>query len=115
MLTTFFWLVIGHFLCDYVFQSDTVAREKNADSETTLQEHVPWFYWMTAHAMTHAAAVMLITGNIGFALMEFGTHFAIDTMKCKGWYGIHVDQALHLLCKAFYVARMLGYFRIEGV
>lgn len=103
-----FGLIAGHFICDYVFQSDTMAREKNAESTTALQETVPWYYWMTAHALTHAVAIALITANPVFVLIEFVSHFAFDHMKCRSWISLHVDQLLHLTMKVLYGLSLFG-------
>ncbi len=98
-----FAFVAAHFAVDYPLQGDTTAREKNPNSTTALQEAVPWFYWMTAHALMHAAAVALITGSVWFTAIEFVLHFALDYAKCEGWISIHTDQAGHLLTKGVFV------------
>lgn len=98
-----FALVSAHFALDYPLQGDTTAREKNPNSTTPLQAHVPWFYWMTAHAIMHAAAVALITGSALFTAIEFIAHFALDYAKCQGWISIHVDQVGHLATKGGFV------------
>lgn len=95
-----FWLVSGHFICDYVLQGDTMAREKSASSTSELQRQVPWYYWMTAHAATHGAAVAFITGRVDLGCCEAALHGLIDSAKCRKKISIHVDQALHLVCKA---------------
>jgi len=98
-----FALVVGHFALDYPLQGDTTAREKNPNSTTPLQAAVPWWYWMTAHALMHAAAVAAITGSGVFAAIEFVVHFALDYAKCQGWISIHTDQACHLLTKGVFL------------
>lgn len=94
-----FWLVISHFALDYPLQGDAVAVEKSRHSKSALQAHVPWYYWLTAHALMHAGGVALVTGSVALGGAELCAHWAIDFGKCERWYGIHVDQALHLACK----------------
>ena len=48
-----------------------------------------------------AGTVWIITGSVVFAAIELVAHWWIA--KCENWTGIHTDQALHYLCKAFYV------------
>jgi hypothetical protein len=98
-----FWLVAGHFICDYVLQGDTMAREKNEFSKTDLQKHVPWYYWMVAHASTHGAAVALITGRVDLGWYEAALHGVIDIAKCRKKINIHVDQVLHLAAKLLWL------------
>lgn len=63
-----------------------------------------WPYALSAHALMHGAAVSLITGSVVLGLAETGAHWCIDFGKCENWYGIHLDQALHLACKVLWVA-----------
>lgn len=98
-----FWLVVAHFAFDYPLQGDTTAREKNRHSDTPLQVAVPWFYWMAAHALCHGGAVAAVTGSVRLGCAETVAHFAIDFGKCERWFSIHVDQALHLACKALWL------------
>lgn len=104
----FFWLIVGHALCDFALQSDAMAKGKNRNVKPT---NIPpgaipqtiWPYWLTSHALIHAGAVALITGSIGFGLAEFFAHWLIDYMKCENVTDIHADQAFHLVCKVFWV------------
>ena len=62
-----------------------------------------WPYWLSAHALIHGGAVWLITGNMSLGLIEVILHWIIDFAKCEGWTNIHIDQLLHMICKAVYV------------
>lgn len=96
-----FFLVVGHAVCDYPLQGDFMARAKNHRTP------VPGFDWLAVlvfHAVIHAGAVLLVTGSLDLALAELCFHAAIDFGKCSGRFGFRVDQGLHLLCKALYVA-----------
>jgi hypothetical protein len=94
-----FYLVVAHALFDFPLQGDTVAVNKNRNAKTELQKHVPWYMWMSSHALCHGGAVALITGSLLFGIAETVAHFIIDFFKCDKRYGIGVDQALHILCK----------------
>lgn len=96
-------LIAAHFIIDFPLQGDTTAREKNPNSTTSLQEVVPWYWWMTAHVMMHAAAVAAITGSLVFAIIELVVHFAVDYAKCRNWITLNTDQTCHLLTKGLFV------------
>lgn len=91
-------LVAGHLICDYPLQGDAIALGKNRNVDPA-RFGVNWYYWMASHAATHAMAVWIITGNFAAGLFEFIMHFIIDFGKCEKKYGLHVDQALHVICK----------------
>lgn len=93
-LDVFLWLWIGHCLCDYAWQLDFVAINKNP---ILNGEHNPiWFWCMLAHASIHALPVMWLTGNIRLAWIMIVSHFIIDYIKCKGLITFNQDQLLHL-------------------
>ena len=95
----FFQLLVGHALVDFPLQTGPMATEKSRHSATKLQKEVPWYYWLSAHAILHGGAVLLITGSLGLGLLETAVHWLIDFAKCEGWTNIHIDQALHVGCK----------------
>lgn len=99
-LLVFFYLVLGHFITDYIFQSDFVAKHKSRKNNLA---DVPWYYIMFSHAAAHAATVITITGNPWLGLAELLVHYAIDVGKCESYFNIHIDQALHILCKLIWV------------
>jgi hypothetical protein len=98
------WLVVGHAVMDFWAQSDAMARMKNRNRKP---ENVPpgatpqviWPYALTAHALMHGAAVAYLTGSIWLGLAETVVHWVTDFGKCENWYGIHTDQAIHLVSK----------------
>ena len=114
MLTSFFallfLLVAGHAVCDFSLQNEAIALEKNRHSTSALQRHVPWFYWLSAHALTHGLAVALTTSSVVLGVLETLAHWVIDFGKCEKWYSIHIDQTLHVLCK---VAWALAFLRFS--
>lgn len=99
LLMVAFLLAAAHFAFDYAWQGDTVAVNKNPNANTPLQKFVPWYYWLVSHAFMHGAAVALITNSGLLGLAETVAHFLIDLGKCQNKYSIHVDQALHIVCK----------------
>ena len=108
-METFILLIFGHALADFVLQSETMAKGKNRNRKVDPSVIPPgqkfqpsWFYWLTAHAATHGAAVYIVTGSLTLALLETGFHWLIDFGKCESWYGIHTDQAAHISCKLFW-------------
>lgn len=103
------WLLVGHAVADFWAQSDALAQMKNRNRPNTRvppgqKPQVMWPYALSAHALMHGAAVSLITGSVVLGLAETGAHWCIDFGKCENWYGIHLDQALHLACKVLWVA-----------
>lgn len=96
------WLLVGHAVADFWAQSDALAMLKNRHRNTS--PYLPWYYALSAHALMHGAAVAFVTDSVGLGLVEAVAHWIIDFGKCENWYDIHVDQFLHVLCKAAYVA-----------
>lgn len=95
----FFALLVGHAIADYPLQAGPMAVEKDRHSTSALQKAVPWYYWLTAHALIHGGAVFLITQSLFLGIAETVIHWFIDFAKCEKWINIHVDQGLHVLCK----------------
>jgi hypothetical protein len=105
-MALFFQLLVGHVLGDFVFQRSIMATSKSRHAEihqTAGPRFPAWWYWLGSHAFVHGGAVFIVTGSLALGLAETVLHFAIDFGKCEHWYGIHVDQLLHILCKLAYV------------
>ena len=112
-----FFLLAGHALMDFSLQTDTIAVCKCRRANHMIQQAVPWYYWLTAHALLHGAAVGLVVamgypGNwnliVGFGLAETLIHWVIDYGKCEKLYNIHIDQGLHILCKLVWWGMLAG-------
>ena len=88
-------LILVHFVVDYQFQSDFVARNKNRHLNETP---IPACYVMFAHASCHALPLWFLLSP-PLAMAELVLHYTIDVCKCEGLTNIHVDQALHVACK----------------
>lgn len=89
------WL---HFLGDFVFQSDEVAKQKSSDNGVLLQ-----------HVILYALPLLII-GWL-FALINAAIHYGVDfiTSRMTSWLWqnelrhwffivIGLDQAIHLTC-----------------
>jgi len=113
VLVLFFKLLIGHAVADFVIQPAPMSRGKNRNAH--LQDEYgqgfpPWYYWLSAHALTHAGIVILVTGSFTYALIEAISHAIIDMGKCERLYSFHIDQILHVSFKLLYC--VLFYFSI---
>jgi hypothetical protein len=101
------FLLAAHALADFPLQSDTMAQCKCRGAGHAAAKTVPWYYWLTYHALIHGAAVGLVFKLYGateslvlaVVLAETVVHWLIDFGKCSKLYTIHVDQGLHILCK----------------
>ena len=99
-LHLFWWLLVGHAICDYPLQGDFLARGKNRWNPIPT---IPWYQCLAAHALIHGGSVALITGSVPLGIAETLIHMQIDYGKCAGHYGLNVDQALHVVCKIAWV------------
>ncbi len=89
-------LVAAHFVADYPLQGDFLAKAKF---------NGPLRVWhLFGHSAIHGGAVLLVTGSLLLGLLETVTHMAIDEAKVRGWTTFAQDQALHMVCKAAWVA-----------
>ena len=103
-----FWqLLVGHALADFALQSDVMAKGKNRHVPVDLSKIPPgqkpmmvWPYWLVSHALIHGGVVAYITSNYYLGMAEAACHLVIDVLKCENITNIHVDQALHVACKA---------------
>jgi hypothetical protein len=106
-LALLLFLLAGHALMDFALQSETMATCKCRKCDNPIAKAVPWYYWLTAHSTLHGAAVGAVIRWFGydwqvvaaFGLAETAFHWVIDHGKCQRWYGIHIDQGLHVACK----------------
>ena len=92
-------LVLGHFVCDFVLQSDRMAEEKTPGRDRTLH----WRWWLGAHAATHGLVVALLTGIPVMGVLETLLHAILDWLKSRFGFSLALDQSLHLLCKLAWV------------
>ncbi len=108
MIDLLFKMIVGHAIADFWAQTDALAAMKNRHNDPSKfspkgqKPQLIWPYALTAHALIHGAMVWYITGSFGLFLAETLAHWVIDFGKCDNKFGIHVDQALHLLCKVIW-------------
>lgn len=92
-----FWLVLGHFIGDYVLQPKWMATQKGES----------WII-LSIHVVIYTVAVFVTTkvGGLigGFRLSIYAipalliSHFLIDSLKARwGVINFWVDQTLHLI------------------
>lgn len=93
-----FFMICGHALADYAWQSEFIALGKNPKTNDP-KKGVPWYYILGAHCLHHGLLVGIITGSLGCGLVETIWHFVLDSDKNDGKINIHEDQAFHILCK----------------
>jgi hypothetical protein len=118
-----FFLLAAHALMDYALQNETIATCKCRRCDSPIAKSVPWYYWLTAHALLHGAAVGVVVHWFGFGwhaagvlgAAEAAVHWLIDHGKCEKWYGIHTDQALHVSCKVIWFALLAAEVFGTGV
>ena len=107
-----FQLLIGHAIGDFVLQPSPMSTGKNRHNRLHEQYgdgFPPWYYWLSAHSLTHAGIVYVITGSTLCAALECVSHWLIDFGKCEKNYSLHIDQGLHMLFKVLYCV-LLVYF-----
>jgi hypothetical protein len=116
-LRLFFALAIGHAIADFPLQGDFLAMCKNRWHLARLNDPARppsmWLPCMAAHCLIHSGMVWMITGSSLLAVTEFILHWLLDVAKCAGKTQFVLDQCLHYVCKAAYVA--LGWMGVAGV
>ena len=116
----FFFLLAGHAFADFPMQNGPMATCKCRQANDPIQASVPWYYWLAAHSLVHGGVVSAIVKWCGYSMdaavlmgvLETFVHFLIDYCKCEKMFSILLDQFLHIVCKAFWVALLLKYFAI---
>jgi len=97
MAELIFWLFVGHFLGDYILQTDYIAKNKCSD-----------WYIMFIHCFLYTAVIVFILIALGLTnriwlmgWIVFGSHVPLDIAKCQGlWpakYALAIDQIAHLI------------------
>ncbi len=104
VLDSLILLILAHFVCDFVLQSDRMAKEKVPGSDVTLS----WRWWLTAHASTHGLAVAMITGFPIFGVAEAFAHAGIDWLKGRFQFALALDQSMHVACKIIWIVLIYG-------
>jgi hypothetical protein len=94
-----FLLIAAHALADFPLQGHEMATAKRPGGSRCI----PWYMALGCHSLIHgffvAAIAGVLTGTWWLGPVETVSHAAIDGAKCRGWFGMKADQALHLACK----------------
>jgi hypothetical protein len=98
MFEIFMLMLVGHAVCDYPLQGEWLAKAKDP-VHPLLPGQTIWPSALAAHAGIHAGAVLVATGSLILAALEFFAHAGIDYAKCSGRLSFNQDQTLHVLCK----------------
>lgn len=96
-------LLLAHFVGDFTLQSSAMARGKVPGGDA----HIPWGWWLGAHASTHAFLVLLITGSFWIGLFELLSHAVLDWAKIRGLIDFNADQLLHLGLKVVWLVLLI--------
>lgn len=67
---TMFEQLLAHFLGDYVFQTDRMARQKTGSD-----------YWAWLHVLTYGLIFLILGASWGALLVIVGSHFLIDRFR----------------------------------
>lgn len=109
-LQLFVKLLIGHAFADFAWQPPLMAKAKNprwcpdpADVPVGQMIMPTWFFWLTAHALIHAAMVWAFTQSPLLGLCEFVVHWLTDLAKCYGLTNPVTDQSIHIFSKVMWV------------
>ena len=120
-MSLFDWLLLGHLIGDFLFQTDTMAKHKPQNWRWMLGHvglyMVPMTVIITAFGLSHVLPAWL---PVAAWLFVFGTHLGLDQrsftarwMRMVGaspdhpWLPIVVDQSFHLITLAI-VAQTLA-------
>ena len=112
LIAVFFWMLAGHALGDFAFQTEWMVQSKNPRRRaraTSERRDLIWIHVLTAHALIHGGAVALATGSVVLGIAETIAHWLIDYGKSNRYYGFHVDQFLHLGCKVIWALCWLAF------
>jgi Protein of unknown function (DUF3307) len=107
------WMLIGHAVCDFPFQSEWMAKAKDPTRPLIAGETI-WPVALAAHAGLHAGAVRIATGSWVLAACEFIAHSGIDYLKCEGRFTFNQDQGLHVLCKLVWLMLLMTGIVVSG-
>ncbi len=103
-LELFAALVVAHCITDFPLQGDFLAKAKNHKAPIP---GIPWFYCLIVHSIIAGGGAGLVTGSLLIGVAETAIHAYTDYLKCDGRIGFYADQAVHLICKAIWVAAVL--------
>lgn len=92
-------LLVGHLIADTVLQPAWLSVAKR-----TPGLRLAALGW---HGSLHGFSVLMFTGMPLLALAEAVIHPLVDHGKALGWYGVRIDQAVHIACKVVWTGLWL--------
>lgn len=99
-----FFMTAGHALADFPLQPLAMSNAKRPGGS----ESIHWTMALGCHSLVHGgfvgATAAVLAGCWWLGPIELVSHAAIDGAKCRGWFGMKTDQALHLGCKLVWAA-----------
>jgi hypothetical protein len=104
-LSILFMLAAAHAVCDFPLQGAEMSAAKRPGGSPCI----PWYMALGCHSLIHGGAVALVTHLWWLGAAETVAHAAIDGAKCRGWFGMKTDQALHFGCKIAWAAVAVTY------
>ena len=66
------WLLFAHWVGDFVYQSDAMARGKSSSNK-----------WLSYHVAVYTLVLILLTFNISFALINGAIHWCVDYVTSR--------------------------------
>jgi hypothetical protein len=106
-LHVLFLLAAAHAVADFPLQGAEMAKAKRPGGCPTIA----WPMALGCHSLIHGGAVALVTGLWWLGAAETAAHALIDGAKCRGVYGMKIDQALHMGCKLGWALIWMGVAR----
>lgn len=85
-------VIFCHFIGDYLFQTEYMAREKGKST---------WI--LIAHCFCYSFPFLICFGVRWQLFLLLVSHYIIDIGKCNGLYGIFFDQYFHIVIAMTYI------------
>lgn len=109
MIESILWLALMllavHWLLDYPLQGQFLSDAKQSGPLRV--------YHLIAHSGIQGAGVAVVTGNMWLGLLEWLAHTTIDEAKVRGKTTFAQDQALHIICKAIWLAYLVLFVTLS--
>lgn len=107
MVTTFLYLLLLHFIADFLLQSDRIAVGKSTDNEI-LSEHVyiyfstfllgGLFIWGLAGAALYASVNAYLHWGTDYVTSRLSSYFYKNNDRHNFFVTIGADQLIHSVC-----------------
>ncbi len=91
-------LVWLHFFCDFILQSDRVAKEKSKDNAVLLEHVLIYGAPFLVFGLEYATINAILHGMIDFVTSRMTSRLWARSQRHWFFVTIGFDQALHLTC-----------------